>query len=285
MNNNELTTYRITPYTIYPLNKKSWVLQTTERINIIDNLNLIDLLLNLQKKKYITSTNLNKLIELKIKDNKLLPEVLNYLKNNNLISQLKHLNFKLSTSLFLTNDSKIFNFYKSHYFDKVSLLDNLKNVKFHENQLVIIILNPYNPRIVKQIYEKLNNRNAYLVLGFFYNFKFYIDNIYHPNLQLPNHFDHLKYIQTNIYSQETNYTYQDLINIIFEEDPKFNLTYPVSWLDIVMLTSVLMKHIIKIFDLDESTNLYMSDEILKLYTLDMKSYILNTDYANFWEMG
>ena len=53
-NNIDTNTYRITPFTIYPLNKKAWVLQTTTRVNIINNNTLVLVLKHLYGHKYTT---------------------------------------------------------------------------------------------------------------------------------------------------------------------------------------------------------------------------------------
>lgn len=112
-----------------------------------------------------------------------------------------------------------------------------------------------------------------------------MDNIYHPELELPDHFDHIKYIQTKIYSDQTSYTYQDLVDIIFEKDPNFGFIYPISWVDLIMISNLVLERVLTIFDLDEDTNLYMTKEILKMEELNMKTHKKMEDFAEFWEMG
>ncbi|MEX1371442.1 McbB family protein, partial [Lactobacillus helveticus] len=192
-------------------------------------------------------------------------------------------NFNLQSTLLVTNSKKIYNFFNNHYFDQTILLRNLKNIDL-KNTLVVVILNPYNPEIVRKIYKKISNNN-FLILGYFYNFNFYLDNIYHPELELPDHFDHIKYIQTKIYSDQTSYTYQDLVDIIFEKDPNFGLIYPISWVDLIMISNLVLERVLTIFDLDEDTNLYITKEILKMEELNMKTHKKMEDFAEFWEMG
>lgn len=279
-NNIDTNTYRITPFTIYPLNKKAWVLQTTTRVNIINNNTLVLVLKHLYGHKYTTLNALKKMV-----NDDIINDIIDYLKSNNIICPLKKINFNLKNTVFLTNNEKIFNFYKSHYFNKIKFFEDIKKVRFRDDQLVVVILNPYNPEIVRNLYKKINNINVFLLLGFFYNFKFYLDNVYNSNLKLPNHFDHLKYIQSGIYSDQTNYTYQDLVNIIFEKDPKFGLDYPISWVDLVMLSKLVLQKTIKIFDLDDNTNLYMSDDISEIQEMDLQTYKTKKDSANYWEIG
>ena len=51
---NKNTTYRIAQFAIYKLDRQSWVLQTTERINIITNSALVHFLKEIMYQRYIT---------------------------------------------------------------------------------------------------------------------------------------------------------------------------------------------------------------------------------------
>lgn len=277
---NKNITYRVAQFAIYELDNQSWVLQTTERINIIKNIKLVHFLKEIMYRRYITA---DILLQLKEKYEDIFDDIVKYLQENEILLPLKNLNFNLQSTLLVTNSKKIYNFFNNHYFDQTILLRNLKNIDL-KNTLVVVILNPYNPEIVRKIYKKISNNN-FLILGYFYNFNFYLDNIYHPELELPDHFDHIKYIQTKIYSDQTSYTYQDLVDIIFEKDPNFGLIYPISWVDLIMISNLVLERVLTIFDLDEDTNLYMTKEILKMEELNMKTHKKMEDFAEFWEMG
>ncbi len=278
---NKNTTYRIAQFAIYKLDRQSWVLQTTERINIITNSALVHFLKEIMYQRYITS---DKLLHMKQKYEDIFDNIIKYIQDNEILIPLKELNFNLKSVTLVTNNKEIFNFLNNHYFDQTLLLKDFQNVKF-KNTLLVVILNPYNPEIVRKIYQKISNDNNFLLLGYFYNFNFYLDNIYHPELKLPDHFDHIKYIQTKIYSDQTSYTYQDLIDIIFEKDPNFGLIYPISWEDLIMVSSLVMRRVLTVFDLDKDVNLYMTKEILKMEEMNMKTYKRMEDFAEFWEMG
>lgn len=277
---NKNITYRVAQFAIYELDNQSWVLQTTERINIIKNIKLVHFLKKIMYRRYITA---DILLQLKEKYEDIFDDIVKYLQENEILLPLKNLNFNLQSTLLVTNSKKIYNFFNNHYFDQTILLRNLKNIDL-KNTLVVVILNPYNPEIVRKIYKKISNNN-FLILGYFYNFNFYLDNIYHPELELPDHFDHIKYIQTKIYSDQKSYTYQDLVDIIFEKDPNFGLIYPISWVDLIMISNLVLERVLTIFDLDEDTNLYMTKEILKMEELNMKTHKKMEDFAEFWEMG
>ncbi|NRO47919.1 McbB family protein [Lactobacillus helveticus] len=277
---NKNITYRVAQFAIYELDNQSWVLQTTERINIIKNIKLVHFLKEIMYRRYITA---DVLLQLKEKYEDIFDDIVKYLQENEILLPLKNLNFNLQSTLLVTNSKKIYNFFNNHYFDQTILLRNLKNIDL-KNTLVVVILNPYNPEIVRKIYKKISNNN-FLILGYFYNFNFYLDNIYHPELELPDHFDHIKYIQTKIYSDQTSYTYQDLVDIIFEKDPNFGLIYPISWVDLIMISNLVLERVLTIFDLDEDTNLYITKEILKMEELNMKTHKKMEDFAEFWEMG
>lgn len=277
---NKNITYRVAQFAIYELDNQSWVLQTTERINIIKNIKLVHFLKEIMYRRYITA---DVLLQLKEKYEDIFDDIVKYLQENEILLPLKNLNFNLQSTLLVTNSKKIYNFFNNHYFDQTILLRNLKNIDL-KNTLVVVILNPYNPEIVRKIYKKISNNN-FLILGYFYNFNFYLDNIYHPELELPDHFDHIKYIHTKIYSDQTSYTYQDLVDIIFEKDPNFGLIYPISWVDLIMISNLVLERVLTIFDLDEDTNLYITKEILKMEELNMKTHKKMEDFAEFWEMG
>lgn len=274
-------TYQVTSFTVYPLDVEKWVLQTSKTINIIDNVLLVNVLKEVKNYKYITLKRLSLLIDNEI----IFSKIIRYLEDSGIIRPLKKLNFSLQKSLLVTNNSDIFNFFQSHYFDKVILFKDVDTLEFSDNELIVAILNPYNPKMVDKLYDKVCSISSYLLLGFFYNFKFYLGNIYNSDLELPNHFDHLKYIQSGIYSEQTNYTYQDLVNIIFEKDPTFNLEAPLNWSDIVMVSRLILQRVIKIFDLDNNVNLYMNDVVIRVQEMNMKTYEIIDDFANYWEMG
>ncbi|MGM9915765.1 MAG: McbB family protein [Lactobacillus crispatus] len=278
---NKKITYRVAQFAVYELDSQSWVLQTTECINIITNIKLVHFLKEIMYRRYIGN---NELIQLKKKYGEISDDIIKYLQENEILLPLKELNFNLQHTMLVTNDKKIYDFWDRHYFEQTILLKNLKNINF-EDTLLVVILNPYNPEMVRNIYKKVSGNNNFLLLGYFYNFNFYLDNIYHPNLKLPDHFDHIKYVQTKIYSDQTNYTYQDLVDIIFEKDPNFDLIYPISWVDLIMVSHLILERVLTIFDLDKDINLYMTKEILKIEELNMKTHRKMEDFAEFWEMG
>lgn len=278
---NKKITYRVAQFAVYELDSQSWVLQTTECINIITNIKLVHFLKEIMYRRYIGN---NELIQLKKKYGEISDDIIKYLQENEILLPLKELNFNLQHTMLVTNDKKIYDFWDRHYFEQTILLKNLKNINF-EDTLLVVILNPYNPEMVRNIYKKVSGNNNFLLLGYFYNFNFYLDNIYHPNLKLPDHFDHIKYVQTKIYSDQTNYTYQDLVDIIFEKDPNFDLIYPISWVDLIMVSHLILERVLTIFDLDKDINLYMTKEILRIEELNMKTHRKMEDFAEFWEMG
>ena len=164
---NKNITYRVAQFAIYELDNQSWVLQTTERINIIKNIKLVHFLKEIMYRRYITA---DILLQLKEKYEDIFDDIVKYLQENEILLPLKNLNFNLQSTLLVTNSKKIYKFFE--------LLQNLKNIDL-KNTLVVVILNPYNPEIVRKIYKKISNNN-FLILGYFYNFNFYLDNIYHP---------------------------------------------------------------------------------------------------------
>ena len=94
-NNIDTNTYRITPFTIYPLNKKAWVLQTTTRVNIINNNTLVLVLKHLYGHKYTTLNSLKKMV-----NDDIINDIIDYLKSNNIICPLKKINFNLKNTVF-----------------------------------------------------------------------------------------------------------------------------------------------------------------------------------------
>lgn len=50
---NKNITYRVAQFAIYELDNQSWVLQTTERINIIKNIKLVHFLKEIMYRRYI----------------------------------------------------------------------------------------------------------------------------------------------------------------------------------------------------------------------------------------
>lgn len=282
VNNNE--SYRIASFIVYQIDNNSWVVQTRNKINIVTDKDLVCVLEKIMHKSIITNEALTAILA----DSKNKSQaIFEYLKNNELIITMPKFNLKLSSSIFATNDKKIFNFFNKNYFDKFKYFNNIDNLDLEENQLIVIILNPYNPNMVRRIYKKLKRQKletSYLLLGYFYNFHFYLDNIYNINLKLPDHFDHIGYTQASLYSNETNYTYQDMVNIIFEKDPNFNLIFPTKWTDLIAISDILMNIVLSIFDMDDSTNLYLNDILLQTNDIDLNTRKNSVDSANYWEM-
>lgn len=276
--------YRVASYIIYKVDSGSWVVQTRNKINIITDEDLAYVLEKIMHKTIITSENLASILDI---NKSKATAIYEYLEANELITSMPKLNFKLTKSLFATNDKKIYEFFKNNYFDEFKFFKNVNEINIKPNQLAVVILNPYNPDMVRSIYKNIKKQEldtSYLILGYFYNFHFYLDNLYNINLMLPNHFDHISYTQASLYSNETNYTYQDLVDIIFERDPKFNLTFPIQWTDLIAISDILMNVVLSIFDMDDSTNLYFNDIVLQTNDFDMQTRTNRVDTANYWEM-
>lgn len=151
MKNIDETTYRVMAFALYPLDDESWVLQTTERVNIVNNELLIQVLKEIKDCKYVTST----ILEDIVKNNKKLQQIIKYLQNNNILTSLHKLNFDLKRSIFITNDKDVYNFMDLHYFDNVIYFEDVMNLKLLNDRLIVAVLNPYNPELVKDIYNKI----------------------------------------------------------------------------------------------------------------------------------
>ncbi len=88
---NKNTTYRIAQFAIYKLDRQSWVLQTTERINIITNSALVHFLKEIMYQRYITS---DKLLHMKQKYEDIFDNIIKYIQDNEILIPLKELNFR-----------------------------------------------------------------------------------------------------------------------------------------------------------------------------------------------
>src|SRR5699024_9127479 len=117
--------------------------------------------------------------------------------------------------------------------------------EFCDNDLIVVFLNPYDKKIVKEIYDRVQSSKECLILmTYIYNSNFYMDNLYSPKWKNPCHYCHMGFIESQLrINQEGDLSYQGLIDILYHEDRKFAVETPISTINMINFMTIIFNHL------------------------------------------
>lgn len=277
--------YSVNQYLIYQLKDSEYVIQTDESIMVINNERMITFLKKLERLNSISSEKIADFF-----DN---GEVaINYLEKNHILKRQETLNFDIKNAVFVTNNQRYYNFISSHIeldsvtLHKITWDSFLETNSFPRHTLFVFIINKYNPKTIKKLYEKVKTETTnYALVSFFYGYKYYLDNLYNAAFGNPNHFDHLGYIQSKVLNDDKTKTYQNIIDVVFDRDDNFNLEIPISYSTFIKSFNLLIMEVEKLFSLTHFKRALTTGDLLTVTCLDYKSNDIYKDTAMFWELN
>ncbi len=217
-----------------------------------------------------------------------------FLIENAILFEEKHLNYDIKNLSILSNNKDFLELSEKTYFqdlniEKKELIyhssfdNNIEN--FTDNSLIVVFLNPYNKKLAFAIREALRKTSGSLLLmSYTYNSNFYIDSLYFPELYVPCHLCHMGHIESQLrVNTDNQITYQQIIDSIYYENPKFSIHMHLNKNQLLQITSMLSKLIFKhIVDYDDLT--INNEEFQECTMLDLQSGKVFTDYSLHWEL-
>ncbi|MEX2803898.1 McbB family protein [Streptococcus sp. H31] len=273
--------FKIKPFLLYDINQDETVLQTDASLSILKNRQMIDFLKTIEDASFISSQDVLAVFKEKYES------ALQFLKSQTILTEAIDLNFSVQKIYFVYN-GKLNEQFIPRSFDNVSVeikkLDEIVPETIDDNSLLVVMLNSYHTRYVKQLYDTVNSKpNSFLLTVFYYGFKYYIDNVYHADWSVPSHFDHIGLIRTTLPDAEEHLSYHSLVSAILEKEPYFNNEKRLSDIEQIFLINTVMLKIYELFSMDDKEALSQSS-LLETVEINLSTRKIARDTAIFWEL-
>lgn len=283
------TEYKLNKFIGFTTNSGEYILQNQLGITKILNKQLINYLTHLEK------NNIKRITKLEIESLFDKPDdVINFLLRYSIIEKEISLNFSIESINFLSNHKEVGNItdyalrdeLKSSTYIYQELLDEKFVPKLNDSKsLWIFFLNPYPRKLAKKIRDMfIDDYNKYLLISYIHNGNFYIDSLYSAEYKTPCHLCQINTIESEIRSSsERNLNYQKFVDVIFEENTRFNLEYPLSNIQVLNISSQLSKRVIDHIGSDNKskveTSLFGEGLVMNLNNFNYQS-----DTTIHWEL-
>ncbi|MFX3618329.1 MAG: McbB family protein [Sporolactobacillus sp.] len=282
--------FKVNNFITYELPTKELVVQNQDSITKVSQEKMKLFLINISDRYN------KKLSEEELSDyfGDLKERAISFLLNFNLIEEQKVWNYDVNNICLVSNCQRVrecIQGYFNHDFPGADFsaldINEFNELSETHNTLFIVFLNPYSLSIAKKIKKKIDHVDStYLIMSYVYDFKMYMDCLYNAKWNNPSHFDHKGYIESSIRSNEEEHTmtYQDLIDMIYQNDQKFTIELPLTQRMVLKTTIILIDAFEKFFYLDRDKILH-PDELTENLCFDYKQNKLIKDTALFWELS
>ncbi|HBU84558.1 MAG TPA: McbB family protein [Paenibacillus sp.] len=282
-------TYTLNNFVIYQINQTEIVLMHNYGIVKIKEPRLIASINTWDRKNQRTVSE-SELIEL-FKEDYL--SAIAFLEENYLFIEKADINFSLEECIFLSNSEEILTASKDFLFENVDISSTIVNLNqerkdlllSENNTLYIAFLNPYSKRLANEINSIVKqNNNSILLMSYTYNNNFYMDSLYFPRASNPCHFCHIGHIESQLRVDSTgNISYQQIIDSIYMDEPKFKVHTPLNKNNILNIMSLLSNKLSKYFTLNNG-NVIHNEELHECSVFDLQTNKYYTDYSLHWEL-
>lgn len=222
-------------------------------------------------------------------------EVIKFLLTNKIIEKPPIFNFNLHKINFSTNDksvgeltnrvlkNSIDNTYEYTFSNNIA---SSININESENAFWVIFMNPYSKKEAKKIRDKfIGAKNTYLLTSYIYNNIFFIDSLYSSDLKKPCHLCQINITESVLRKNASGgrMNYQNLVDLLYEENKTFNIEVPLNEIQIVNLVSYLCNRIIQ--HIGGNTHLKSSPALFgEGAALDLKNFNTHTGTTLHWEL-
>lgn len=161
--------------------------------------------------------------------------------------------------------------------------------KIDSETLLINIHFLYSKSEYKKIRDIAIDKSALLSMNYPYNNNFYFDNIYSEKWKNPCHqcnINNLE-IQGRTNNGESDLTYQNLIDIVYNSQSKFQIGIEPNDLQMIKLLDILWSKLSELFVRNYNDILNSSENmenIHYIYEYDIKNKKLNKEISIHWEL-
>ncbi|WP_419890815.1 McbB family protein [Paenibacillus xylanexedens] len=287
----EYTTYTLNNFVIYEINSNELVLMHNYGIVKIKEARLIE-----EIKKWdnnnIKSVHEKELMDVFQED---YSNAISFLENNYIFITKEEVNFSIEKCVFLSNNDEILKVSREFLFENQNMKNSIINLneqsnstllsEKNSNTLYVVFMNPYSKEIASKITSLVRrSQNSILLMSYTYNNNFYIDSLYSPQASNPCHFCHIGHIESQLRVDSTgNISYQQIIDSIYKDEPKFKVHTPLNKNNILNILSLLSNKISKYFAL-ENGRIIHNEELHECSVFDLQTNNYYTDYSLHWEL-
>lgn len=286
------STFTINKYLFYEVDQESAVIQTANGITKISDKRMIELTKNWEESFIESISYLD--LEFYFKDDT--QEAIEYLNHYGIIELEKENITRINGIKIFSNSENIGKYLsdtlKKKYQNRMNV-DQIGLNEFQEknleNNLFIIMLNPYDKKIVKQLLEiqkKLHNTVS--LMGYVYANNFYLDCLYSVDWKLPCHNCHIGHIHSSLYlSDDQEATYQQLIDSLFSETKdQFIVGMPLNSIQELNIACLISNKVYAyLYDLNTiNSQLLHAEDFNKCTLMDLTTFKKYEDTSLHWEM-
>lgn len=222
-------------------------------------------------------------------------EAISFLERLRILKEIHSMNYDFNSLKVYSNDDNIIKYFSIYentetsddFFVKViskkNVMNDLKNTDF-----LLVILDPYDKNLAKEIKKAADNADAGLLLAFYFDFGFVVSNAYRKSWSVPCFKCTESLVMNGMRTsagQETSY--QNIISHLYEESVNFKIGAPLSMFDASFVGQSLLEitdHLIS-KSYNEKIGVSVNDDfsILDIYFLDLEKHKFMKDTAIFDE--
>ncbi len=276
-----MSKYTVSNFFIEKISDKKGYIMNSANIAIIEDEKLLNLLVWIDSNKIqtLTTSTVKKFTNEDFKEN------IEFLKSHGIIRE-NFFDKSYSNIIYITNDRNAFSSLKFNMFEEKdtsdliyfntfdSLLIHTNNIVSHK-KLIFFILNPFSITLLRKLRDFAKEKLFDIRVAFYYNFKFYITNIYSPTLLSPCPLCFFSNLESSLRTTnrfENNITFQNIIDIIYNEHARFKTYAEFSNMQLLHLVSYLAL-------LDKREYFYNES-----YEISYDTGLINQDTSYHWEL-
>lgn len=202
--------------------------------------------------------------------------------------------YNVSTVHFFTNNKVVahnINQHMSNFFSdfnlNFSVVDSPYGAK-NSNLLNIIFLNPYDKKLATEIVSETKKNGNLLLMTYTYNNSFYIDSLYCHEWKKPCHLCHMGHIESQLRtSQFGELTYQNLIDLLYNQEPNFQVETSLNVIDIYSIVTMIFNYLDKLIFRSKGNALFSNEALEDInYSImyDLQTKKIAKDISIHWEL-
>lgn len=266
--------YRIQPFIWQKLLNDQTVFQTQSSTVIIQNKELSNYLIALEKnnKLEITSQEIEDFWGSKTN------EIIDFLTNQKLLVPEVEQEIYLKKILVLSNDEKFIDSmnYNIHGLYKIIMVNQkeLETYTTNKTDILIVFLNPFKLDYLLEIYKIAREKDIICKFIFSYNNKIYFSNYHKKTWYNPCPLCFFYSIESELRGEENGeISFQTIIDLFYAQNIRFEINLPLSQTAYLHIIYLLTKYLTNISDK------YLIDEVAEL---DLQDNTIRKDTAYHW---
>lgn len=281
--------YRVPNFIIHTLFNESSVIQTEYGTVILEDARLSNFFINLEEnKKYtINFKELQNTFEEETKN------IINFFMENNLLFKIHEKNILYDKICIISDEEQLRDILHKLIKEKTKLPIHLYNSEelneqlssSLDNTLIINFMDSYRNETVNKIIETVNkSSNSSLLLSHVYNSAVLFHCMYSSNHMTPCPKCTKGVITGQIYESQGGVTYQQLLKMVYDLDDEFNVNFPLSFKNKLLISNQIADQLEYFLSDDYSLIRKRNNEFSDIFRLDLSNNQITKDSAIYWEL-